>query len=290
MLTLAKQAVLALLLAAGTLAAQAAGNAQVSQLSEHVYTVSLQHYTSLVVIGRDDVLITDTANPYRAGLLKQAIRKLTDKPVGKIVLSHEHFDHTGGTEVFPDAQIIAQENILDYAGLDPLDMVPDTIHQTFRQQMTIDMGTTRVELLHPGVADGIAVAIIRLPAEKIVLSADMYVDEGLNRGLYLTDTNLLGVRRTLNTMISWQPVHAINVHSGSTDPAPMIATAGFLNDLYDQVLPEIQATLASNPSLLLPRIAEMSQTLQLPEYQHWPNYQDLPVYIRKMAFAIIHGG
>ena len=37
--------------------------------------------------------------------------KITSKPVGKIVLTHEHFDHTGGTEIFSKAEIIAQKNV-----------------------------------------------------------------------------------------------------------------------------------------------------------------------------------
>ncbi|WP_261844830.1 MBL fold metallo-hydrolase [Aliamphritea ceti] len=290
MKTFLTPAILVLSLFIGTQSAQATGDTKTTQLATNIYTIDLLHYTSLVVIGEEEVLITDTANPYRANLLKQEIQSLTEKPVGKIVLSHEHFDHTGGTAVFPDAEIIAHENIHDYEELDPLDMVPDTIHQTFSTHMTIDMGTTQVELQHMGIADGAAVAIVHLPAENIVLSADMYVDEGLGRGVYLTDTNLLGVRKTLKTLISWQPKHAINVHSSSTDLAPLVATAKFLDDLYDLVLPEIKNTLATNPSQLVPRIIEMSENLKMPAYKDWPNYQDLPVYIRKMSFAIIHGG
>lgn len=267
-----------------------AGNAKVQMLEDNVYAISLNHYTSLVVVGDDEVLITDTANPYRAGLLRAEIAKLTDKPVGKIVLSHEHFDHVGGTEVFPEAEIIAQRNIQEYKGLDPLNMLPDVIHQTFANRMTIDMGTTQVELHHMGIADGAAVAIVYLPNEKIALSADMYIDEGLGKGAYLTDTNLLGTRKILNVLADWDLKHAINAHSARTDLAPLIANAEFLNDLYDTVMPEIQKTMKSNPGQMTSRILEMSEALQMPKYQGWKNYNQLPFYIRKMSFAIVHSG
>lgn len=263
---------------------------KVQTLADHVYAISLMNYTSLVVVGDKDVLITDTANPYRATLLRQQIAKLTNKPVKKIVLSHEHFDHVGGTHIFPEAEIIAQRNIREYDAVDPLDMVPDVIHQTFESKMTIDMGHTQVELLHMGIADGAAVAIVYLPKEKIALSADMYVDEGFGPGVYLTDTNLLGNRLILNKLASWELKYAINVHSERTDLEPLQKTAGFLNDLYSTLLPKIKTMMEENPSQLVSNILEMSQTLDMPAYKHWANYKDLPIYIRKMSFAMIHGG
>ncbi|PSW16940.1 Zn-dependent hydrolase [Photobacterium sanctipauli] len=262
----------------------------VQELAENVYAVSLFNYTSLVVVGEEDVLISDTANSYRAKVLKSEIAKITDNPVKKIVLTHEHFDHVGGTKIFPDAEVIAHSNILEYEELDPLGMLPEVIHKTFEKSLTIEMGTTSVELHHFGAADGLAVAVIYLPKEKVAVSADMYVDEGLNPGVFLTDTNMLGSRALLTKLANWDLNYAINVHSKRLDLVPLVATQKFYDDLYDLVLPEIKAQLRADPSRLVPRILEMSETLKMPKYESWQNYQDLPVYIRKMSFAIIHGG
>lgn len=267
-----------------------AQEAKVQELAENIYAISLLNYTSLVVVGDEEVLISDTANPYRATLLKEQISQITNKPVGKIVLSHEHFDHVGGTQVFPEAEIIAQQNIREYEAVDPLNMVPDLIHQTFESKMTVDMGNTKIELIHMGIADGVAIAIIYLAKEKIALSADMYIDEGLGTGVFLTDTNLLGNRLILNELASWDLNYAINVHSERTDLEPLHNAAGFLNDLYDVLLPKIQIMLAQNPAQLVSNILKMSEELQMPKYSHWSNYKDLPVYIQKMSFAMIHGG
>ncbi|WP_299985818.1 MBL fold metallo-hydrolase [uncultured Ruegeria sp.] len=266
-----------------------AQEANVQKLADDVYAINLMGYTSLVVIGDEDVLITETANPFRADVLTGEIAKLTDKPVGKIVLSHEHFDHTGGTEIFKGAEIIAQENVRAVANLDPLGMFPDKIDQTFDANMDIDMGTTLVRLHHFGAADGVANTIVQLPEEKIVAIADMYRDGGLTPGVFLTDTNLLGNRKALNAVASWDIEHALNAHSTSTDPASLVATAGFLNDLYDEVQPQIIEML-KDPGHLVPGIMELSETLVLPEYKDWKNYGDLPLYVQKMSFAIMHGG
>lgn len=289
-MTLLKQLIVFLTLAFTVTAAFSKNDTVVKELGENVYMVSLLHYTSLVVVGEDDVLITDTANPYRAKLLKAEIKKLTDKSVKKIVLSHEHFDHVGGTEIFPEAEIIAQANIREYEGLDPLNLVPDVIDQTFERYMSIDMGTTKVELHHLFAADGIATAIVYLPQEKVVLSADMYVDEGLGGGVFLTDTNLLGVRKVLNIILSWDVKYAINVHSSLASLAPLRRTASFLDDLYNVVLAKVKNVNDTDPSMLVPSILKLSTQLKMPKYQNWDNYNDLPIYVQKMGFSIVHGG
>ncbi|MES0884287.1 MBL fold metallo-hydrolase [Roseibium sp. SCP14] len=261
------------------------------KLAENVYSISLMHYNSLVVLGDKDVLITDTANPYRASILRKEIEKITDLPVTKIVMTHEHFDHVGGTQVFPEAEIIAHKNMEEYRGLDPLGMLPPEIHTTYEDELTIDMGTTTVDLKHYGASDGLAVSIIHMPKEKIVVTADMYTDKGLNRAFTLTDTNLLGNRRLLNMIAGWDLEHAINVHSDDTSLAPLRRKAQFLNDLYDAMLPTLQDVAQTDGSKLVPTIIEMSRTLKLPEYENLENYEaSLPTYIRKMGFAMIHGG
>lgn len=261
-----------------------------TKLADNVYSIHLLGYTSLVVIGENKVLITDTANPHRAKLLQSEIAKISKKPVGKIVLSHEHFDHTGGTEVFPDSKVVAQENVKEFIGIDPMNLFPDIIHMSYEKTLSINMGTTTIELIHMGAADGIAVSVIYLPEEKIVFTADMYADHGLVAGVFLTDTNLLGNRKILNELASWELNHAINAHTLKTNPCSLVETAEFLNDLHDAVLPIIQETAKNNPTQLVPTTLKMSNTLQMPKYEHWENYSDLPMYIRKMAFAIMHGG
>lgn len=266
-----------------------AGETQVKKLADNVYMVNMLHYVSLVVIGDKEVLTTDTANPYRASLLRDEIAKLTDKPVGKLVLTHEHFDHTDGTEVFAGADIIAQENAKSVIGLDPLDLFPDEIDITFDEKMVIDMGTTSVELLYFGSADGAAAIVVYLPEEKIALTSDLYLEKELHRGILMSDTNLLGKRDTLNAMVNWNLKHAVNAHLETTNPAILIDAAGFLNDLYDAVLPRVEEML-KNPKNLVGDIVEMSETLKLPKYKNWKNYNELPEHIRQMAFALVHGG
>lgn len=262
----------------------------VSKLAVNVYSIYTIFYSSIVVIGDDGVLIADPANGYRAGILKDEIVKLTDKPVTKIVLTHEHFDHVGGTEVFDGAEIIAQENVNAVFHLDPLGVAPDNVDVTFSNEHTIDMGSTSVELKYLGAGDGVATTIIYLPNEDIVATADLYDENQLTLGAFLDDKNMLGVRSILNEVSGWDLKHAISTHSTGTDPAALHANTKYFNDLYDAVFPTVMETASTNPAGIWELPGSLSASVKLPQYENWANYDQLPHHVRRMVLAIIHGG
>ncbi len=264
---------------------------QVTQLTDHVYTVFWGFYNGLVVIGRDGVLITDPANDNRAAVLRDEITKLTDLPVTHIVLTHEHFDHIGGTGAFPDAQIIAQEYIKAVLPLDPLNLAPDDIDIGFVDRHLIDMGTTRVELRFFGAGDGVATTVVHLPEERIAFTADLYEDERLTPALFLEDTNMLGIRRILGEMQRWDLVHAVTAHSAGTAPSILEANIRYFDDLYEAVYRPIAAAAQSdNPFAMYELLDTLPETVTLEDYAGWRGYEHLPGYVRRMALAIIHGG
>ena len=126
----------------------AASNAQITQISENVFAVFLNHYHSLVVIGDKGVLITDPANPARAKALQTEIAKLTDLPVTEVVLSHEHYDHVGGTEVFKEADIYAHQATRPVFRIDTTGQAPASVDQYVQDNTTLKIGETQVDLLH----------------------------------------------------------------------------------------------------------------------------------------------
>ncbi len=67
---------------------------QIQRLSENVYWVSVAYYNVTVVVGKESVLLID-APIGRGKQILEAIKTITNKPLGVIVYSHAHSDHIG---------------------------------------------------------------------------------------------------------------------------------------------------------------------------------------------------
>lgn len=262
-----------------------------TKVADGVYHFFAMTYSSLVVVGEAGVLVTDTAFVPRAEIMKAEIAKITDKPVTHVAISHEHFDHVGGTEVFPDAMVVAQEKVEDFADLSPLMPFPE-IDKTFDDQMTIDLGGISVDLHHIAVGDGVATTIALVPKTNTVFSVDMYEPEGFTVHEFKEDTNFIGVRRILNTMVAWNPIYAINGHSAGNSVAALRDNADLMNKLYDAVLPQFQQAFASgDPAAPWNLLFSISGQVSMPEYAGWHDYDSaFPAYVRRMALSIMHGG
>jgi glyoxylase-like metal-dependent hydrolase (beta-lactamase superfamily II) len=143
-----------------------------TEVSDGVFHFFAMGYSSMVAIGDNGVLVTDPSFTSRAEVLKAELAKISDKSVTHIALSHEHFDHVGGTEVFGGAEIILQENGTDVLKLSPLLPMPK-VTTTFDETLTIELGNKSVELHHLAVADGVATTVARVPDDNVVFSVDM---------------------------------------------------------------------------------------------------------------------
>ena len=267
---------------------------QVTELAERVYGIFEGGYHSLVVISGNEVLITDTANPQRAEILKQEIAKITPNPVTKIALTHEHYDHIGGTQVFGDAEIICQRNCLEIFELDVMGFVPDQVNVAYEKYHKIELGDKVIELHHFGPGDGVATSIIYLPNEAIIHSADLYESRKLIPGIYLDDANNLGIRKILNKISNWKIDHALNVHALDTDPRALRENIEFYNDLYEAVYARLNEIISESglPALFASALSgELYNEIDLPKYRDWENYDtDLPAHVRRMVLSIFHGG
>ena len=267
-----------------------AQEAKVQKISNNVYAVFIQYYHSLVVIGDKGVLITDPANSGRADILKAEIAKLTPLPISHIVLSHEHYDHVGGTDVFPRAEIYAQQCTQSVFPLDELGIVPKKVHHLFVTDATIFMGKTEVELHHYGAGDGVATTIVYLPKEKVVYSADIYEVGSITDGKWLDDSNYVGSRLILNKLVALKPKHAITAHSLSLDPKHLQLGADFYNDLYDAVSPKVREAVKNGFPAVMKVHDELPKEIRLDKFKDFKNYDHLPSHVRRMILSIFHGG
>ncbi|CAL2107231.1 MBL fold metallo-hydrolase [Tenacibaculum sp. 190524A02b] len=266
------------------------GKAKVQKISNNIYSISIFHYNSLVVIGDKGVLVVDPANSYRAQLIQKEINKLTTLPVTHVVLSHEHYDHIGGTEVFPNAQIYAQNNARSIFKLDVRGITPKRVDNWFETDATIMMGKTRVDLHHYGAGDGVASSIVHLPKENVVYCVDMFVNGAITEGKWLEDSNLLGVRKILNNLTALNPKYVVNGHSEGLDPKHLIKASQFYNDLYDAIAPTMIKATKKGYLETMEAIKTLPKTTELRQHKDLKNYDSLPTHVYRMAMAIFHGG
>lgn len=263
---------------------------KVQRISDRVYSIYIDHYNSLVVIGEEGVLLVDPANTQRAKWIKKEIEKLTPLPVQHIVLSHEHYDHVGGTEVFPQAKIYAQTNAKSIFKLDVRKITPQKIHYWFDTNMSISIGNTAVDLYHFGAGDGLATTVLHLPKEKVVFCADMFSEGGLTDKKWIEDSNPLGIRIILNELVKLKPHYVINAHYKDLNPRHLIRASEFYNDLYLAVAPPVIEAANKGFSAVLKTIAELPKEVKLEHHNDLKNYDHLPSHVHKMVMAVFRGG
>ena len=273
----------------------------VTELAPGVYHYFGFFSSSLIVVADDGVLITDPSISFRAESLKAEIAKLTDAPVTTIVLTHEHYDHAGGTEVFPDARIVCHYNCVPAFELYMLSDVPgaggvpdinSSNFETFSDFMQIDVGDTIVQLHYLGPGDGDATTIIYLPKEWIVVTSDLYEPRALTSSAFVDDKNFMGVRKILNEVSTWPLNHAINAHSPGTDPVDMMENVQYYNDLFDAVKAEVDAAVeaAGGAYGAYGLFDTLPNELDLPAYSDWANYDTaFPRHVQRMLLGIYHG-
>ena len=240
-----------------------------SKVADGVFHFFAMGYSSMVVVGDNGVLITDPSFTARAELLKTELAKVTDKPVTHVALSHEHFDHIGGTEVFDGAEIIMQENGIDVLELSPLMPTPE-VSATFDEALTVDLGGQTVELRHIAVGDGVATTVARVRESNVVFSADLYMPKEFSPHEFKEDTNFVGLGVILNTLVQWNPSYAINAHSAGNSAGAIQENAELLSELQAIVKKRFEEAFASgDPAAPWSLLFTISGEIEMQKYENW---------------------
>ncbi len=115
---------------------------EIIRITDNVYAaVGYSVSVCSMIIGDDGIIIIDTSEGIEAarGVLKE-FRKITDKPIKAIVLTHGHRDHVSGASVFAEEgnkpEIYARTNLfnpLDTKHLNKIGPFKALQHRTIRQ-------------------------------------------------------------------------------------------------------------------------------------------------------------
>ena len=146
-----------------------------------------------VIIGDDSVMVMDAqATPAMAELVIDRIRKVTDKPIKYVTLSHYHAVRVLGASAYDASEIIASEKCRamiaergqedwdsEYGRFPRLFQAAESIPGltwptlTFRDRMTVYLGRRRVDLMHLGRAHTAGDIVAWVPDERVMFTGDI---------------------------------------------------------------------------------------------------------------------
>ena len=206
-----------------------------------------------IIIGDDSVLVIDSLRvPSFARDLIQDVKTITDKPIGFVIDTHSHWDHSWGNEEFPEATIIGHKNC--YAEMidmewneewrkkvvssnDPWSEEGNLVNitppnMTFETSMQLYFGGRELDLKYFGRAHTSGDIYIHLPKEKIVFTGDVAQDGGVP---YLGDCYPADWPETDNQLASLPIEKFMSGHGPIGDHNALVEAKDFIHTLVDSV-------------------------------------------------------
>ncbi|WP_153101823.1 MBL fold metallo-hydrolase [Paraburkholderia hayleyella] len=192
-----------------------------TQLSANAYAYTAEgDPNSGVIIGDDSVLVVDTtATPAMAQDLIAHIRRVTDKPIKHVVLSHYHAVRVLGASAYlaeGAQQVIASrgtyEMIVERGEADMrseierfprlfagVESVPGLTWPTlvFEREITLFLGRLEVRIAHLGAGHTKGDTVVWLPGQKVLFSGDLVEYDA---ACYCGDAQLEQWPRTLEAL------------------------------------------------------------------------------------------
>ncbi len=181
-----------------------------SKLSDHAYAYTAEGDPNTgIVIGDDGVMVIDTqATPAMAEDVIGRIRKVTDKPIRYVVLTHYHAVRVLGASAYGAEHIIASQGTWDLIverGRQDMDSEIQRFPRLFQgvetvpgltwptlvveNAMTLWMGDLEVRIAHLGRGHTKGDTVVWLPGDKVLFSGDLveYDATPYTGDAYLTD-------------------------------------------------------------------------------------------------------
>ena len=239
-----------------------------------------------VVVGDDSVLVIDArATPVMAKELVAHVRRVTDKPIRHVLLTHYHAVRVLGTAGYEErVNVIASDAtygmIVERGEQDmeseiqrfprlfrAKETIPGLTWPTvvFHERMTLRLGEREVQIIHAGRGHTRGDTIAWLPKEKVLFSGDL-VEYGATP--YCGDAHFTDWPGTLDRLASFGP-QALVPGRGDALTTPeqvrqgLSETRAFLEDVFRVA----KAGVASEQSLKQVYDAAMRELR--PKYGHW---------------------
>jgi cyclase len=159
---------------------------KVTSLGQGLYVFSGDGGDVTAIVDDGSTLLIDSGLASRISELSEAIFKTTMRPVTRLVITHWHFDHTGGNTYLGSSgvTIIAQENVkrqlssiqnVPFIGLRdghyPSQALPGV---TYSSSMTLQQGSEKLTLENYGPAHTDGDTVIHIAPENVAVVGDIF--------------------------------------------------------------------------------------------------------------------
>lgn len=258
-----------------TMALASDENDGLREIGEGVYSFTIgEGNHSMFVVGTQSVAVFETFHSGHAAKLLAAVRGVTDKPVTHAFISHNHWDHASGGQVFSDAgaQTVMHQRAAEWITANPgRDTAPPDMTWT-GDRKDFDMGDFTVQLHYLGMNHGLGLTIFTIPERQAAYIADLVTP---NRVMFavVPDFNIGEWERSLGEILEMDFTIAVCSHNAL---APQEAMNGctqthveeerqFIRDLRGAILAEFRK---GTGFMAIPK------AVKLPQYSHWVGYDD----------------
>lgn len=229
-------------------------------------------YISMFVVTNDGVIVVDPINAGHAEGLVAAIKSTTNQPIRYLVHTHNHWDHSGGGQVFRDegATIIAHVDAYNWmhANSHPDMVLPDESWGGSRKD--IMLGGTTLELHHFGASHGHGMTVPVVAGERVGYIADLVAPNRLPF-FTLPDFTVSELERTLGEILTLDMDKVVYTHSARPDPLQ----GGTKQEVADtlQYLQDLRAAIEAEIAGGTPA-REAPDAVRLPKYESWAMYDE----------------
>ena len=274
--------------------------ATLDEVADGVYAYTAEGDPNVgAIIGPDSIAVIDSrATPVAANRFLCDLRKVTDKPVSHLVLTHYHAVRVLGAAAFAPCEIIASNATRDliaergaqdweseYRRMPRLFEEPETIPGltwptiTFKEQLSLWLGDREVQLRFVGRGHTAGDIVVWLPKERALFAGDLIEAEA---ALYMGDSYSR----------EWGSTTLDNVAAfGATAVVPgrgPVARGDGVNTAIEQTrtfIHEMRAVIARarEDGNDLKATFDAVQESLTPKYRDWPIYQHvLPFNVKRI--------
>ncbi len=167
-------------MAAGFVFAQQQSAITAEKITDNIYIVKGGLANTGFVVGDKEVAAIDAQMTADAAQkMIEEIKKITPKPLTKMILTHSDGDHVNGLVGFPKGIEIISTSVAKKEMEDALKQPNSPSLQaflptrTFTDKMELDLGSERIQLLHFGPAHTSGDAVLFFPARKLAFVGDL---------------------------------------------------------------------------------------------------------------------